>query len=350
MAERILLFRADGNSDVGAGHIMRCISIADAAGKKGFRSVFMTAGAEFGEILRAHGHEQMVLGTDYRKMESETGRLVAALRQVFPEALIVDSYFVTPRYFSLLRACTGYRIVTMDDMALFPYDCDMLVNYNIYGGEWEAKYRYIYRDGGCPDLLLGTRFVPLREEFLTEKRGSVRKEGKQILVSTGGADTEHFTLALLDAIRRHPSDKVFHLILGSMNPDREEIRKRAAGLRDIEIHENVREMAKLMLMCDAAISAAGSTLYELCATQTPTITYVLEDNQKPGATAFEKSGILQNAGDLRETGATELADRLIGGAIALCDDEELREKISLMQQNAVDGCGADRIVDSITEK
>ena len=106
-------------------------------------------------------------------------------------------------------------------------------------------------------------------------------------------------------------------------------------------------MSELMLNCDVAISAAGSTLYELCATQTPTITYILEDNQQPVADAFAELKVLMNCGDIRNMGPVILADKLIYNAINLCEDYDKRKMISRLQASIVDGKGASRIIDSV---
>lgn len=347
--KKVLLFRADGNNVVGAGHVMRCIAIADAARKKGLLSIFVTAGSEFKHTIETHGHIDVVLNSDFRKMEDELFKLLSIIEKYSPLAIIVDSYYVSLDYFVSLRRIVDCQIVYMDDMGKHPYNCDILINYNIFGIEWRHNYQQLYASSKCPKLMLGTQFAPLRDEFNREKRAKINTTARSILVSTGGADPDHFTLSIIDAIKKQHSDKQFHIILGSMNADKREIRNRTTDMNNIIIHENVTEMAKLMISCDVAISAAGSTLYELCATQTPTITYVLEDNQILGAAGFERAGIIDNAGDIRNEGQMTLAKKLISNAIALCDDVNRRIDISKRQFTVVDGNGAARIVEQIIQ-
>lgn len=129
-----------------------------------------------------------------------------------------------------------------------------------------------------------------------------------------------------------------------MNQDLPVIQQLMAGEDNIFIHYNVNNMAELMSECDAAISAAGSTLYELCATQTPTITYILADNQILGAESFERNGVLKNAGDVRVLGAERLSCRLIRDAVGLCDDYAERCRIARRQRMLVDGRGAEKVM------
>lgn len=102
-----------------------------------------------------------------------------------------------------------------------------------------------------------------------------------------------------------------------------------------------------MQSCDVAVSAAGGTIYELCLTQTPTITYILADNQISGAEGFEKRGILSNAGDIRDVGLKKLAEDILSRAVGLAKDYDRRCKIAGKMRKVVDGQGAMRIAEKI---
>lgn len=337
----MVIFRADGNTQVGSGHVMRCLSIADAVRQAGEECVFVTASGEFADVIAARGHGNYILHTDYRDMESED--FLPALSPYKPSALFVDSYFVSAGYLGGLaehcREC-GTRLVYIDDVLAMPYPCDMLVNYNIYARA--SDYESLYAGRRRPEFLLGTAYAPLRAEFCKLPRRVVQDRAASILISTGGADPEHMTVELVRAAGRQ--DYLFHIVVGSLNRDREAIRRLADGYSNIVLHENVTDMSSLMQTCDLAISAAGSTLYELCATQTPTITYVLADNQVPGAEGFAFHGIMRSCGDVRSLGSRELAESLIRSALSLADDAEERRRIARVMQTVVDGQGARRII------
>ena len=392
----MFLFRADGNASVGAGHVMRCLSIADAARDKGIDCAFITAGDEFDEIIEGRGYRDIVLGTDYKDMDSELPQMARMVESEHPAAVFVDSYFVTAKYIEELKHMVnlkgfpsgaisdgsignmnhdisvnhsgGGKLIYIDDVLFFPYPCDILINYNIYADE--SRYRTLYRDAVLPELLLGTAYAPLRREFAGAECRNVGKgyedtctdrkhigqasDGcnpdkyiRGILVSTGGADFEHLMIELVREVKRRDTEYVFHFIVGAANEDRDAIFAEASGEDSIVLHENVTDMAELMLSCDVAISAAGSTLYELCVCRVPTITYILADNQIPGAHGFEQRGIMKCAGDIRELGAGALASKLTDMALQLYDNKEERMLISKRQGNVVDGKGAERVVERI---
>lgn len=359
----MLVFRSDGNQNIGSGHIMRCISIADAAVRRGQECLFLTAGDEFGSTIASHGHKNIVLNTEYNHMEQGLSRLFSILTEVEHrdslEAVVVDSYQVTWQYLNQLREfCRekGARLVYLDDVLSFAYPCDLLVNYNIYGPD--CDYASLYRGTKLPVMLLGTRYAPLRAEFQNLPARVVREDGKVILVSTGGADFEHLTIHILreifsriEALRGYE----FHFIVGAMNEDVGEIQSLAkqhvkeSGAH-VVLHSNVANMQELMGEADVAISAAGSTLYELCATNTPTITYILADNQIPGAEGFSRHGVLKNIGDVRVLGARKLSELLIDSAVGLCKDYRSRKSIAFRMSSVVDGNGAERIAEAISCK
>lgn len=327
----MLFFRADGNEKIGAGHIMRCLSIASAACEQGEQILFYTAGNEFSKVIQENDIENIVINSDFMKMESELVFLKKEILSRKPEFIFVDSYYVTKMYLaSILEWCHSYggKLIYIDDVMAFAYPCDFLINYNIFGPDMKETYIKMYLENGIkegmdefPRLMLGLDYVPLRKEFTNLPPRVARPDAKDILVSTGGADTEHIALeiarAVVDMSDEERADYVFHILVGAMNTDKVAIEIIAANCKNIVVHYNVKDMISLMWSCDVAVSAAGSTLYELCATQTPTITYVVADNQILGAEGFEKAGLIEYAGDVRKSGKETLARCLVDKSIKL---------------------------------
>ena len=174
----MVVIRADANSKIGMGHVMRCLSVADALLKRGEEVLFVTADDTPVPLLTKKGVPYRVLHTYYADMEAELPGLLCILQELtqraeLPEevlsrmssqrkdiAILVDSYYVTEKYLAALKK----RITTiyMDDIYAFSYPVDMLINYNIYGEEMGYEKDAAFAD---TKLLLGTKYVPLREEF-----------------------------------------------------------------------------------------------------------------------------------------------------------------------------------------
>lgn len=336
----MILFRADGNPDIGSGHIMRCLSVADAFAGKGIRPLFVTADAHLSELIKSRGHEVRVLGTDYRDTEAELPLMRELITSAKPECVIVDSYFVTRKYLESIRQLV--RTVYIDDLAAFAYPADVLINYNIYAGR--GVYERLYGSAGepLPELVLGTGYAPLRGEFAGLPKKEIKEKCTDILISTGGADILHLALKAARYLcsGENGGGYTFHLLIGSLNPDRAEIEGICAGNDRIVLHCGVRDMRTLISSCDIAVSAAGSTLYEICACGVPLITYVLADNQLEGAKTFEEKGLALSLGDIRQGFDISRCFELAG---YLDSSFGLRTEMSEKMQAAVDGLGAGRI-------
>ena len=353
----IIFFRCDGNMESGSGHIMRCLSIADSAADHGEECWFLTSDNAFENLIHVHDHRNIILNTDYKEMNSDLEFTKKLVQKYKPSVFFVDSYYATEFYlFSLHGTCSlaGTKLVYIDDILSFPYSCDVLINYNIYGPEKEREYKELYKKAKnqkTPNLLLGTVYAPLRKEFQNIPKRIVKRDAANILISTGGADSAHLGLALVHAVINNGESfgaYQFKFVIGPMNGDAEKITFLASKVPNITIHKNVTSMSAFMQKCDVAVSAAGSTLYELCATQTPTITYILADNQVLGAEGFERQGILKNIGDVRVKGCENLAEELIRSAVRLSCEYEERKRIAMLQRTLIDGMGTKRIMEVLS--
>lgn len=331
----MVLFRADANSQIGMGHVMRCLSIADAFRETGQDAVFLLADNHAAGIVELRGYKAVVLNSSYREMEEEL-----SLWPVFnPDIIIVDSYFVSNFYLEKLKEKA--KLVYLDDMASFPYPVDILVNYNAYG--IDIDYSKLYRQSiSEPDYVLGISYAPLREMFAGLSKKIQNKRVSDILFSTGGSDDLHIALNL---VKSKPENYHYHILIGAMNTDKAEIKKLAALQENIQIHEDVQDMKSLISGCDIAISAAGSTLYEICACGVPLITYIVADNQIPGAVAFEKLGLAENCGDMR--GKEDVVSSLIRSVERLAKNYNRRVEVGKRMQYMVDGQGAARLTNQI---
>lgn len=341
-----IIFRADGNAEIGAGHVMRCLSIGAAARNAGMECVYIVADSSFESIIQSKGFSCRVLDTLYSDMDSELPVFEETLSQYKPDIIIVDSYYVTANYLKELRRFG--KTIYIDDVLAFAYPVDILINYNIYADR--AEYESLYSDNNIciPELLLGTKYIPLRDEFRLSTVPVQKGNVENILISAGGADPEGMALKLAKCfIEDHElaGKYKFHFIISSFEPNRKELKEIAVQYPWIKLHENVQHMSGLMLESDLAVSAAGSTLYELAACGVPVITYVLADNQLPGALGFEKAGIMVNAGDCRIK--TDFFPALCQEIKLLCADKIKRKNMRINGRNTVDGRGAEQMIKDI---
>ena len=333
---KVILIRTDANEQIGGGHVMRCLAIAHALVNKGENVIFVTADSKADGLIKSHGFENICLHSDFTDIENEQlDKVVAAAGA---DLLILDSYYVTERLFDTLKAVV--QTAYLDDLNKSRWNTDYLINYNIYANVFDYS-RY---DGTRTVLLLHPRYAPLRAEFIGIS-GHTIKDVEDVFVSAGGADPEHISEKIMEGIVPDYPEVRFHFVVGALNPELEKLKMMAEGYANIILHINEQHMADLMKRCDIAVSAAGSTLYELCACGTPAITYLLADNQLVGGEQFEKQGIMLNAGDCRnDPGFIVRLKKTFG---ELMNDESLRLNLSGSMQRVVDGYGAYRIADEL---
>ena len=341
----LICFRANAGPAIGSGHVMRCLSLAAAFQEMGCECVFLCSGSELEGRIKAAGCRFFQISGAGDVLDPELPALVPLLQELHPDLLIVDSYQVTSSYLSALqRFCP---VAYLDDLAAFAYPCEFLVNYNLYALDWPQRYTALY-SGQTPKLILGPSYAPLRAEFRGLSNRAIRPAMQDVLVSTGGADPEGIAVRLLEALPAYKQwqHTRFHFMVGALHPDLPRLQALAAAQPNVQLHINVQKVSDLMVSCDAAIAAAGSTLYELCACGTPTVTYTLADNQLPGAAAFAAHGLMCNAGDCRRNEAfiPHLLDEL-----STLSPAPQRTAMSANMRQVVDGEGAARVASLLLE-
>lgn len=333
----MIIIRADSNEQIATGHIMRCISIAEALHEMGEKCLFITADTKSDWILQDKGYESLSLNSCWSKMDDEIDDLLSVVKKLKAKLLLIDSYFVTKKYMKSLSEIIN--TVYIDDLGKDYYDCNILINYSVYA----EKFSY-YKKYPNSQLLLGCDYVPLRKQFAGIKREKTSKEIMQLLLLTGGADAFHFAFDFASYfLKTEKQNKIkLDIICGGLSRDYERLIDLTKGLKNIRVLRNIMNIEEYMLEADMAISAGGFTLYELCACGTPSISYSFADNQLFNVEYFSKKGLIPYVGDLRSNKVDviiKILDVIKEYRFALGQ----RDKISQNMMRYIDGYGSKRI-------
>lgn len=344
--------RTDGNDKIATGHLMRCLSIARACANQGKSVCFLAADTQSESLLRERfispsEFQIQCLHSDYRNMEEELPILRHIMRSSHTAAehtfqkndswILVDSYYVTASYLEALKEWG--RVAYLDDLVSFPYPVDCIINYDIPKNKKPDCYNMA---AGC---LLGAAYTPLRMQFQNASY-TVRQNVKHILLSTGGTDPFQTADKILEHMIPKSADYEYHIVTSRLNPSFDKLTNLGSRQPNIHIHENVQDMAGLMAQCDLAVSAGGTTLYELCAVGVPAISFAMADNQLAAVQTFASSDIIPYAGDVR-TNTDEVLDvicRFLAGKEMSYYE---RLKTSDRMRSYVDGHGAVRIAEAL---
>lgn len=295
-ASQIIYIRTDGNADIAGGHIARCVTIARQIEHFGHKVCFLVSDKDSLSLLSAQAPDLSVIqlqNAKYNDLDPELEEL-SALLEKNPGTILIDSYFVTKNYLSHLQTMT--KTAYLDDLCAFAYPVDLLINYDCFSAEdIYALKASTYKN--AKHLLLGAGYAPLRPQFCNHQI-SVLPEIKNILVTTGSSDPYHFMPAFCDMAAKHSSYH-FHLIIGALHTDGTKMKAMAKTNANLHLYEGVTDLMPLMKTCDFAVSAAGTTLYELCALGIPTVSFTMADNQISNATLLDKEDVVPCAGDIR---------------------------------------------------
>lgn len=336
-----IYIRVDGNEIIATGHVMRCLSIAEALRKLEIDVIFLVADECPCELIRNRGFSVEVLHTNWKNLNDEIEELCDYLKKNNAKVLLLDSYYVTSDYMNMLSKITS--VVYIDDLNRFLYPVHTVIGY----GKWVEKYNYVEEYSAhsmSTNFLLGCQYVPLREEF-KYKRYKVQDEVSKVLITVGGTDSLNVTDNILQGVlkSRELNHLEYHVIVGCFNRNKENLKKLSMLHTNVILHENVTNMAEWMRECDVAISASGSTLFELCACGTPTICLEIADNQR-GAEMWEQEGYMYYAGNAMSD-MEQCVERCVEQLSIYKRNKKERINKSQKQQQLIDGLGAKRIAE-----
>jgi UDP-2,4-diacetamido-2,4,6-trideoxy-beta-L-altropyranose hydrolase len=335
-----LILRADASSEIGMGHFMRCLALAQAWTETGERVIFAMS-----HTTPAADSCAKAIGATVTRLSSPRGSLPEAHETVVlaqgeqARCIVADGYDFAPGYQQALRTA-GHRVLLLDDDARYQrYETDLVLNQNAFATD------SLYEDRAAHTrLLLGPRYALLREQFRESPQPdrTIPATARRLLVTLGGADPANATQTVVEALRLLPANSVEAIVVvGGSNPHRAKLESALNGSPiKITLVHDAKNMPELMAWADVAISAAGSTSLELAYLGVPMLLTILADNQQAVATGMQSSGAARNLG-----WAHTLTGKSIVAALQdLIADQGERQRLSSAGQNLVDGEGAPRVV------
>ncbi len=363
-ASQVIYIRTDGNKDIAAGHIMRCLTIAHEIITMGHPVCFLVSDEESLSILRnqepsvvilsevqafeEHKYENTIHAftlpnADYKNLEQELPTLLS-LMKTHPGTLFIDSYFVTDYYLKELQTVT--KTAYMDDIRAFAYTTDLLINYDCFTEKMCTEHKNdIYKN--IPHLLLGAEYAPLRPQFF-ENKITVKQDVKNIFVTTGSSDPYHFLLCFCKKLPEDCKSSAYdyHIVIGSLNTDFEALAALVQDAPNIHLYKSLTELMPLMLTCDLAVTAGGTTLYELCALGIPSFSFSMADNQFSNPLILDELDIVPYGGDIR-TDMEAVLTRCFAFVSDYSGDYQKRKAAHTKMNSLITGDGAKKIADAI---
>ena len=330
-------FRVDANEHIASGHLMRCIAIALECMKSGNECIFFMAEEKQEARLQQNKIPYYILNSQWNCMEEELDKMTEWIKRENLDLLVVDSYQATKNYLNILNA--HVPVCYLDDMGEEVYPIASLLHYSAWPDDEEYMKPYQNSD---TKVMCGMQYVPLRSEFTGEIYESQRE--RSILITTGGTDPYNITGKVLKELLSEDLYKefIFKVIVGGMNTNIEQLQELAKDER-VRLLYNVSNMGELMKSSQYAISAGGTTLFELCACKVPTVCFSFAENQRAFTEEMGKRKVMLYAGDAREDADIEKV--IVENVSAFVLDDKLNEEYVSRMMQLVDGKGTERIAE-----
>lgn len=355
---KYVTFRADASLQIGTGHVMRCLTLADAlkARGTGCRFICREHPGHLIDLIRQRGFEAVVLqgpessassgsranwteyetkvdytawlGANWRTDASQTR---AALQGRPTDWLIVDHYAIDARWESELKPqCSGLMVI--DDLANREHLCDVLLDQNLLEG-MAKRYR-----GKVPDrcaCLIGPEYTLVRPEFAALRPASLTRRKnpvlERLLIFMGGSDPGNETCKVVAGVKLGKKTwRHIDVVVGEGFPAFSALNDSLATLPSAALHVQTPNMAKLMAAADLAVTAGGGVTWEKCTLGLPSLVVILAQNQRPTATMMHERGAQRTLGagsDVRPAHYAKHLDEvqvvelmtMIGCTSAICD-------------------------------
>ncbi len=352
---RNLFIRVDAGVQIGDGHFLRCLTLANKLKNKNNQIIFISnkLPKHFVEkikksnfkIYKINGYTHIQEEKLGKKIKTqlihndlvETKKIIEKYKNS-TNWLIIDHYGIDYVWEKNVRTNIE-KIIVIDDLANRKHNCDILIDQNFYEN-MEKRYSKLIPNY-CKQFL-GPKFSLLRPEFFNARKNLKRKKQfNRILISFGGSDPSNETkkalLAIVDLRKKYKID----VIVGTNNPNKKQIMKLCSKISSCDFYEQVENISKYMKKADLAIGAGGTTTWERCCLGLPTIVTSTSKDQKKIAEDLSKIGCLIYLGVAKKT--TKLDYVKILNEI----DAKKLEEISKKCLQLVDGKGVKRTVSKI---
>jgi len=362
------VLRADASVEIGIGHVMRCLALAEWALDYNLTAVLITRALpkslekyvnsiytkvkllpKSNNVKNSGNYpHSMWLPVSEQKDAKQTSDIILGEELEMgcpPSFIVVDHYaLASPREVKINRFAP---ILCIDDLSDRPHKCKWLID-QTFNKNKESYSSLINKD---TRVFIGATFALLRKEFQKhseiEKRNFPNKQRNwHVLITLGGVDKLNTSGLILDLLSQ---TSIFHrmnitTVVGSENPNLKDLRlKRNMHPERIRLMIDVSNMSDLMHESDLCLGAAGSTSWERCAMNLPSLLVVLSDNQQTIAENLDQEGVCVNMGRAKNLNIQVIEN----GILNIINQPNKYKEMVKKSHTTCDGLGCKRILDTI---
>ena len=295
----IIFIRVDSSTKIGYGHFMRCMALADTL-QKNFEINFITRSLE-GSLIsdiqkKGFGIFRFYSNSEKINEKNDAQKTISLIKKHSGQKniLIIDNYQLSKKWETYAKPFV-HKLIVIDDLPNRSHNCDLLIDQNLH-----TKVNGLYK-GLIPSnciKLIGPKFSMIRKEFRMMRK-SVKPRTfpiKKILVSFGGSDIENQTLVALNSIKKMNGKINVDVVVGKANKCKKTLKIFCNKNKHFTYHEQIDNIADLMLSSDLSIGSSGSTTWERCSLGLPAIVSISSNDQRDTANSLSKKKCVINLG------------------------------------------------------
>ena len=284
MAKPIVYVRADGNSEIGLGHIIRSLALAEML-KEDFDCIFATRFLT--DYIQTEASKVCIDIVKLPESEDHFDAFLSLLSS--SETVVLDNYFFDTDYQKLIKS-KGCKLVCIDDMHDKHFVADVVINH----APGVDKKQYSIES--YTQLCLGLEYALLRKPFREEIAAIpniVVEKPKNIFVCFGGTDYTNLSQKTINVLLQISNIEKIFAIIGNANKNKEKLSDAYKDNDVVSILSNLsaEEMIAAIKKSDLAIVPSSSILLEIFSVGLPVITGFFVENQEEAFSFFVKNGL-----------------------------------------------------------
>jgi UDP-2,4-diacetamido-2,4,6-trideoxy-beta-L-altropyranose hydrolase len=291
-----IIFRADGNTQIGMGHIFRCLALADMLKDEFDCNFYVQEPMEYlKKKVKACGFGMLELPSAH--LENEASELPVNEDDI----VVLDGYQFSSHYQRVIKA-TGCKLVCIDDLAELFIEADIVINHNPYlECEYStALYTRVYQ---------GVKYALVNPVFSQYKTEKAVDDIRSVFICFGGSDSKNITFKAVEACLNAGIESIY-VVTGSAYLYLDEFVSRFQGISNI-YHKHIAEpweIATYIAKSDLAICPASNISYEVAIVGSPMLTGYYADNQKYIEKFLVAEGCATSVGDFNTVDVHSLTD------------------------------------------
>jgi UDP-2,4-diacetamido-2,4,6-trideoxy-beta-L-altropyranose hydrolase len=328
-----VVIRADATPTIGIGHFTRCMTLAREL-QAADHSVEFQSHCEIPYLIKTAANNGIQIVRLNSENETKNSPLIQSDQQC--DWAVLDGYHFDEAAQIAAQKSADKLLVIDDTPRDINYSADLILDQN-YGAE---SQRY---PAPTEKLLLGTDYALIRSEITSLRNHSLsrsRANITSITVTFGGSDPADATGKIIEALANNPTMTFqINVIAGPANSRIAQLAQQC-DIAEFDLHVNPSNLPEILSNSDVAISATGTTVWELMCLGVPVLSVSIADNQLPAARALERDDLIEYFGK-----SSELSSESISQLIAdnLSDPDKLANMANRSSE-IIDGNGSARVV------